>query len=376
MIKYIRKIINIVFFSKKIFTKPKKVDVLIYDTIGIFFLKKLLPKKIKYDIVDIRYDSINIKVIISYLKSFFLNYNSYIQEYINFTKPKIIITFNDNDINFYLLKKKNPNIKFISIQNGRRNNEFFEKIKKIRNLESDYIFCFGDYIKKKYNTYIKSKIVAVGSLKNNFINISKKKYNFCSYISDYSEPSNENIPYLKKSISIDYFYNTIQEKILKLFIEYCKSINQKLVIILHPNYSKHEKSYFLNIKNKYYKKINIFYPKNQISVYKKCDQSEFVIAANSTLGLENIARGGKTLFINPRPLLFKVKDDNFFWPGNVKPLIYKIFINKISKLDLNKIILNFKKINFAKYRKAIKFYKIMDYDKDNRIIKKVILSYL
>ena len=104
MIKYICKIIYIFFFSKKNFTKPKKVDVLFYDTIGLFFLKKLLPKKVKYDVVDIRHASVNIPVIISYLKSFFLNYNSYIQEYINFTKPKIIITFNDNDINFYLLK--------------------------------------------------------------------------------------------------------------------------------------------------------------------------------------------------------------------------------------------------------------------------------
>jgi surface carbohydrate biosynthesis protein len=323
----------------------------------------LLPKKAKYDIIDIRYASINIPVIISYLKNIFLNYNSYIQEYINFTKPKIIITFNDNDIGFYLLKKKNPNINFISIQNGLRNSEFFEKIKKVKYLESDYIFCFGDYIKKKYNTYIKSNVVSVGSLKNNFINISKKKSKFCSYISQYEETSNENVSNLN---------NTIEKIILKLFIEYCKSINKKLVIILRTNYSKQEKNYFLNIKKKYYKKITIFYPKNQTCVYKKCDKSEFVVSWHSTLGFENIARGGKTLFITPGSLLPKV---NFFWPGKTDPLIYKIFINKIKNLDFNKIIENFQKINFTKYRKAIKFYKIMNYDKDNSIIKKIILSY-
>jgi surface carbohydrate biosynthesis protein len=375
MIRYISKIIYIFFFSKKNFTKPKKVDVLFYDTVGFFFLKKLLPKKVKYDVLDIRYSSINIIVIISYLKKFFLNYNSYIQEYINFTKPKIIITNNDNDIYFYLLKKKNPNIKFISIQNGKRNSEFFEKIKKIKYLEADYIFCFGDYIKKKYNSYIKSKVVSVGSLKNNFINILRKKYKFCSYISEY-DLSNANVANIKKNISRNYFYNKIQEIILKLLIDYCKSINKKLVIILRPNYSKQEKNYFLSIRNKYYKKITLFYPKNQISTYKKCDQSEFVVATNSTLGLENIVRGGKTLFINPRPLLFKVKDDNFFWPGKTKPLMNKIYINKIKNLDFNKFIKSFCKISFVKYCKAIKFYKIMNYDKDNRIIKKVILSFL
>jgi surface carbohydrate biosynthesis protein len=376
MIKYFFKIINIFLFSEKIFKKPKKTDILFYDNAGFFFLKKLIPKKTKYDIVDIRYDSINIAVIISCLKKFFFSKKNYIQEYINFTNPKIIITFNDLDINFYLLKKKNPNIKFISIQNGKRNNEFFKKIKKIKNLESDFIFCFGNYIKRKYEAHIKANVVSVGSLKNNFINFSKKKFSFISCISEYSDAKNEISLDSKKSISSNYFYNTIQKIILKLLIKYCRSVDRKLVVILRSNYSIKEKNYFLEIKNKYYKKLIIFYPKNQTSVYHKCDESEFVVAINSTLGLENISRGGKTLFINPRPLLFNIKDDNFFWPGKIKSLIYKIFISKITNFNFNEKIKNFEKINWAEYKKDIKFYNIMNFDKDNKTIKKVILNYL
>jgi surface carbohydrate biosynthesis protein len=376
MVKFFFKIINIFLFSKKIFKKPKKIDVLFYDNAGFPFLRKLLPKKAKYDIVDIRFFSINIAVVISCLKKFFLSKKTYIQEYINFTNPKIIITFNDLDINFYLLKKKNPHIKFISIQNGKRNNEFFKKIKKIKNLESDFIFCFGDYIKKKYSTYISANVVSVGSLKNNFINFSKKKFSFISYISEYSDAKNKISFILNKSILSNYFYNTIQKIILKLLIKYCRSVDRKLVVILRSNYSIREKNYFLEIKNKYYKKLIIFYPKSQTSVYHKCDESEFVVAINSTLGLENISRGGKTLFINPRPLLFNIKDDNFFWPGKIKPLIYKILINKTTNLNFNKKITNFQKINWKEYKKDIKFYNIMNFDKDNKIIKKIILNYL
>jgi len=73
----------------------------------------LLPKKTKYDVVDIRLHSINIQVFISCWKNFFLSKKNYIQEYINFTNPKIIITFNDLDKKFKILKKKNAHIKFI-----------------------------------------------------------------------------------------------------------------------------------------------------------------------------------------------------------------------------------------------------------------------
>ena len=68
-------------------------------------------------------------------------------------------------------------------------------------------------------------------------------------------------------------------------------------------------------------------------------------------------------------ILFLTYEKNFFWPGKTDPLIYKIFINKISNLDFNKIIKKFQKINFIKYRKTIKLYKIMNYDKDNKVIK-------
>ena len=92
--------------------------------------------------------------------------------------------------------------------------------------------------------------------------------------------------------------------------------------------------------------------------------------------IRNFEYRGKTLFINPRPLLFNIKDDNFFWPGKIKSLIYKIFISKITNFNFNEKIKNFEKINWAEYKKDIKFYNIMNFDKDNKTIKKVILNYL
>ena len=45
---------------------------------------------------------------------------NYYLNLIKFVRPEIIITFNDNRLDFYKLKKYLPQILFISVQNGWR----------------------------------------------------------------------------------------------------------------------------------------------------------------------------------------------------------------------------------------------------------------
>ena len=45
---------------------------------------------------------------------------TYCKNYIRYTAPKVVITFIDNDIQFYKLKNSFEDINFISIQNGHR----------------------------------------------------------------------------------------------------------------------------------------------------------------------------------------------------------------------------------------------------------------
>ena len=49
---------------------------------------------------------------------------NYYIEYIKICNPKILITFIDNNLIFYKLKKYFPNIYFISVQNGIRTKYF------------------------------------------------------------------------------------------------------------------------------------------------------------------------------------------------------------------------------------------------------------
>ena len=54
--------------------------------------------------------------------------------------------------------------------------EFFsKKCLKKKQLEVDYLFTFGKFYARKYKQYVKSKIISLGSFKNNIINNEKEK---------------------------------------------------------------------------------------------------------------------------------------------------------------------------------------------------------
>ena len=124
------KILKIIFLSKKIYKLPKKSDILIFDNTGAEILKTLIPKNTSIEILFTRNERINILI---FLKSIWKVGNlkeNYIFEFISQVEPKIIITYIDNNLFYYSIKKHFPKIKFISIQNGKRDNVFFDKLQK------------------------------------------------------------------------------------------------------------------------------------------------------------------------------------------------------------------------------------------------------
>ena len=61
-----------------------------------------------------------------------INGVNYFLEYISIVKPKIIISFTDNSIFLYKIKNFFPDIKILTIQNGMRDDIFFESLKKTK----------------------------------------------------------------------------------------------------------------------------------------------------------------------------------------------------------------------------------------------------
>ena len=130
LIKFINNLqqfLNLFFFSKKIFTKPDKSEILIFDSDHSKLISFYFPKH-KVHIIDVRYkqqkgQKINVFIILKLLFFFKLNSYNYFKEYIRYVSPKIIITLIDNNEVFFKVKKMFPEAKIILIQNSWRTAE-------------------------------------------------------------------------------------------------------------------------------------------------------------------------------------------------------------------------------------------------------------
>ena len=91
--------------------------VLIFDKCGSDNVLKLLPK-CKIDILHVRNECLNMTIFLQCIYQFDISTKNYIDNYIKATSPKLIITFIDNNINFYEISVRHKKIATIFIQNG------------------------------------------------------------------------------------------------------------------------------------------------------------------------------------------------------------------------------------------------------------------
>lgn len=303
-----------------------KCDILIYDTIHASRLRELF-KNYKTDVLYVRGERFHIFPLVLSFFSKKNKMNSYIENYIRLSNPRLMITFCDNDERFSLLKNKFNNLITIFIQNGWRSNylDIFENLenKNILNKNDfnvDYMFVYGKAIGKEYSKYISGEIKVLGSYINNSAKIiTKKSQNTISFISHYDPTLEEQIYSLKgnKKSFYEFFYMT-DKFILEFLKEFSKKYNKNLLII--PRTKKQntlarakEIKYFHSILKS---NVNLLDIDDQYPSYSALDYSTVNVNIDSTLGYESLARGNKTVFFSIRGKMCDVEDlNNFGWPG-------------------------------------------------------------
>ena len=348
--------------TKFVFRPPRSYKYLIFDKAGSENFTDTLNSR-DTDIVNTRFESLNLYIIGKCILNLDLSLLGYYTHYINYVDPKFVITFIDNRILFYQLKKniENKSIKFISVQNGcRRNkNDMGEYLHLHNNLSSDYYFVWGNNIVEELSKYIKTKFIPIGSFKNNKIQILKsKKKRIINFISQFRINNSWNI------YGEEYF---IEDKILSKIHNYCIKNNFIFQILCTTN-SESEIDFY----NKYLpKKTNLFFSKrkNRLDNYEKLDEASLNIFIDSAMGYESIARGNKTLAVSLR--LFNEENSfKFGWPNyeTYKNKIYVVNSEDINFID-NKIdqILNLKNNEWEKEVKN--FNQIMKFNYNNTIFK-------
>ena len=312
-------IFHFIFKTKKVIKQPKISEVLIYDSTFPDLLLKYI-EIFNYSILQVRKESINLNVLCraALTKDFWTDnkWRIYTYTYINMVSPKVIITFVDNQQEFYLISQRFKNITTIFIQNGTRSisGDIFNHIRQNDKFYVDYMLVHNRVIGNKYKEFIKGEVISIGSLINNdIIRQSGTVRNQVVFISQFRPMiDKDGIFYREKDNTIVFwedFFNA--EKICLNFLKiWCQTNNKNLIIAgVESRENSLEQLFFAEILQDFPFK---YIPRtSNYSNYDLISSSEIVVTIDSTLGFESIGLGKRTAFFCIRPQF------RFGWPATL-----------------------------------------------------------
>ena len=294
--------------AKKIWHRPGKAKVLIYDRVGAdVFLKYLDHKSI--EIWDVRRESLNLYVLFKCLLSWKLSMADYGSQYLSYVKPSVALTFIDTSTSFYLLKNHQKNLTTVVVQNGLRgeiagNFKSSKKQTDFRNkYRVDYMLTFGNAIGREYAKYVDGKILPIGSFRNNlYQTTTQKSSKSVVFISTY------------KSTEEDY---RAEEFVLPLLQKHClqNQLELKICMRCRPGQIEYERKYFGSLLGN--EPFELLERSSVYSSYKHVAAAEFVVFVDSALGYETLARGKRTAAFTVRGKLDGEVGRNFGWPADL-----------------------------------------------------------
>lgn len=304
---------------------PNSAEILLYHEHGSEFIKSCFPE---YTVDVLQIDKTKYwagVAIAAYLYSVIKNTavkRAYINIAIKLIKPKLIITFIDNDQAFYSIKRDNPRVITAFIQNGWRGirEDVFEHLKPAPEQNVDYMFVFNKNIGNHYRKYIQGNSIVVGCIRNNEIPLQKiardSSIGFISPFRDYTSK-----PLFCDSQGKEIFWDDYYKQdqiIVRNIAQWCKQNNVRLKII--TSRMDGENSQEIRFYNKILKPampglFEIAIRTSVSSSYYEAEKCSLVVSSVSTLGYELFARGNKVAFLTGRGKWIHDLDRNFGWPG-------------------------------------------------------------
>jgi len=310
--------------SPKQWRFPRKSEILIYDACGA---ETMAPYLTGYsvEILPLRGELVNIPCLLrAILKLSFWKIKpiqAYTEVFIKIVSPKLVITFIDNNVGFYTISNRFPDIKTIFLQNGTRGEkgDIFDGLIRSYDYHVDYMLVHGAAIGRHYSKYISGEVIAIGSLKNN---ASKKSSDIAVgaivFISQYHDKPEGNAPFWVEPDGTPVYWDNffaVESEVLNFLCRWCLE-NRKLLRICGrglDNDGCEKRFYAANLKSSEWEYI----PRSDSnSSYKLVDESEIVVFIDSTLGYEAIGRGKKAAGFSWRGASLSCPSARFGWPGD------------------------------------------------------------
>jgi surface carbohydrate biosynthesis protein len=373
--------LSFVLRAKKVWVWPRQSKVLIYDAANREILLEYL-KPWNPEILHVRNEQINIRALLKSLFRKGRRVDAYIDCFVEKVNPRLLVTIVDNNATFYTISERHPNVKTIFLQNGLRGyyQDVFEYLDNLnfdakKTFFVDHMFVFGSAIAERYSKYIRGSILPIGSIKNNFM--TKEKSPETGTIAFISSWRNSKGWFLKDTFfSFEEVWEIPDNLILQCLMKYAKEKNKRVVII--PNQPKNSEL-FIQEKNYFRKLMNgepeFLLPTGTYPSYSATDSTEIVVAFDSTLGYESIARGNKTAVLAFRGTMQGVISSwDFGWPLELsKEGLF--WTNKPDPKEFVRILDYLFEVTDEQWQKDVEstnFSSIMEYAPDNTILQSIL----
>lgn len=381
MRKHIKKLwryFNYFLRAKYFWRWPRSAKVLIFDACNqnviLEYLHPWSP-----EVLHVRGEQINVPVFLVSLFRRGKKLNAYIDCYIERVHPRLIVTFIDNSLNFFTISQRHPNIKTLLIQNGWRAycGDILEAIEgmdaKLRNtLAVDYMMFFGSELGLRYTRYVAGVALPMGSIKNNLIPRTQSSQR--GLIAFASQWHNDGFYMGDIFYTQEEFFGQTDRPIIQCLGHYAEKKNKKLAIIprnrKHDDLRMQEEEYFRRLLGK---ECVFLEPQGLHPSYQALDAADVVVAVDSTLGYESIARGNKTAIFSIRGNLLGIQGRSYGWPGDF-PAEGPFWTNLPDSDAYVRILDYLFEVDDVQWRKdvaATKFSSLMLYDPGNSILNSI-----
>ena len=158
--------------TKRVWRRPPRANLLIIDRGTASPLDEMFAHHTPH-IMEIRGESVNMLALLRALPKIHLGAVAYLEAYIDFVKPKLILSRTDNNHTLWQLKRR-PNVTYqvALVQNGWRIADSpggeTGKIGEQGNEQVDYFFSVGEASRLAFQSGLKATFIPIGSLHLNF----------------------------------------------------------------------------------------------------------------------------------------------------------------------------------------------------------------
>ncbi len=314
---------------RKAWRRPRRADVLIFDVgrnPGYDQGLEELLRPYAVESLPLLTLEVNVPVLLTSLFRPGSRSNAYYDCYMARVAPRLVLTYVDNNLEFYSFAVRNPHLKTLFIQNGTRGYladifEVLDKMPPTEPLKVDYMLTFGRRVGAEYAKYVSGKVVPIGSFRNNLVPVRRQKVrDTLAFISQYRDTSGFDMG--GAFYSFEQFWEQADRLIVPFLVEYAKARGKTFHIVPCSGHSKDpallekEKSYYNRIAGS-----DCAYSEWQWhgSSYDVIDATEVIVAIDTSMGLEAMARGSKAAIFSIRSTILSLINPpflNYGWPGS------------------------------------------------------------